>query len=193
MTAKSTAILLPLLIGAMLVACLIYLQGSGPSAPSSNQGATPAAGRTVTLYFGTPDGLHLAGEGRRIDCSDEAGCVRGTVQALLAGPSSAALVPLLPRNGGLRGVVLQDGTAQVDLTAETLNGHPGGSLTEWLTLMGLTNTLTSNFPAIRQVVVLTNGGPRDSLDGHADLRLPLVADYSLIEGSTAAVPRTPGR
>lgn len=192
---KLKILVLPLFLATVLFGVVVYLQ-TIPLVPSP-KGGSPVADveRSVTLYFVAPDGHHLVGETRRVaPCNDAASCQLATVRALLAGPT-APLLPLFPRGGSVSSVVVLDSGAQVDLAPETLTGHPGGSLAEWLTLMGLVDTLAVNFPTIRQVSVLVNGAPRESLRGHVDLLNPVVPDYSLIQttSTTPVVPQTSGR
>jgi hypothetical protein len=60
-----------------------------------------------------------------------------------------------------------------------------------LTAYGLANTLVVNFPHIRQVRLLVEGRPLETLKGHVDLREPLPADFSLAR--PVAAGETPGR
>lgn len=191
---KLSSLVLPLFLAVLLAGVLFWLR-TVPSAPvASGEAAVADEGRQVILYFATPDGRQLAGEARRVTpCNDETSCRLATVRALLDGPTPP-LLPLFARGGVVGGVTLNDGLAVVDLGGESLNGHPGGSLAEWLSLMGLVNTLTANFPAIRQVSVLVNGVPRESWRGHVDLRSPVVADYSLLQTTGGRVtPPVVGR
>lgn len=145
--------------------------------------------REVVLYFGSPDGGFLVAEGRQIaDCLTEADCLRGTVQALVDGPVTD-LVAVLPAHAQIRDVSASGGTATVDFSRELVSGHPGGSVSELLSVYGLADTLAENFPHLRQVRILVEGEPAETLKGHVDLREPVQADFSFTrppEGSAKA-------
>jgi spore germination protein GerM len=134
--------------------------------------------REVLLYFGDANGVNLAAETREIeDCLEEADCIGSTVQALVNGPVRD-LVPILPAHAVVRGVAVNGGTAVIDFSRELVTAHPGGSASELLTVYGLANTLAENFPHVRQVQILVEGEPVESLKGHVDLRGPIQADFS---------------
>jgi hypothetical protein len=148
--------------------------------------------REVILYFGAPDGTHLVPEAREIeDCLDETECIEGTVQALVNGPVGD-LVPILPSHTVVRGVTVEDTTAVVDFSSDLISGHPGGSLSELLTVYGLADTLAADFPHIRQVRILVDGQAVDTLKGHMDLRQPISADFSFTHPPEGA-PQEGGR
>jgi hypothetical protein len=70
------------------------------------------------------------------------------------------------------------GTAVIDFSRDLVSSHPGGSSSELLTVYGLANSLAANFPHIRQVRILVDGEPVESLKGHVDLSRPVQADFS---------------
>lgn len=152
--------------------------------------------REVVLYFGSPDGSFLVAEARQLaDCLTEADCLRGTVQALVDGPVTD-LVAVLPSHAQVREVKASDGTVTVDFSRELVSGHPGGSVSELLTVYSLADTLAENFPHLRQVRILVEGAPVETLKGHVDLREPVKADFSFThppDGSAKAeqTPVTP--
>ncbi len=155
-------------------------------APAGQQ--APKQLREVILYFGAPDGTHLVPEAREIeDCLEETECIKGTVQALVNGPVGD-LVPILPSHTVVRGVTVEDSTAVVDFSPSLISGHPGGSLSELLTVYGLADTLAADFPHIRQVRILVDGQPVDTLKGHMDLRQPVPADFSFTHPPEGAAP-----
>ena len=57
--------------------------------------------------------------------------------------------------------------------------HPGGSLTELLTVQAIVNAVTANLPAVQRVQILVDGKEVDTIAGHVDIRQPLVRDTSL--------------
>lgn len=136
--------------------------------------------RTVTLYFAAPDGAGLVAEGREIaDCLEEDACLKATLQALIDGPVGN-LSPVFPGQTVLRGIMVVGGEVQVDFERTLVDGHPGGSWGELLTVHALTNTVAANFPHLRQVRILIEGAAVETLKGHVDLSQPLAPDFSLV-------------
>lgn len=60
--------------------------------------------------------------------------------------------------------------AVVNLHGTFADHHPSGIEAETLTIESIIGTLYANFPRIEQVRFLVDGQPRDTLNGHADLR-----------------------
>ena len=150
---------------------------SPPSAPATAP-AEPKELREVVLYFGSPEGSFLVPEARQVaDCLTEADCLRAIVQALLDGPVTD-LVAVLPSHAQIRDVRAEGGVVTVDFSRELVNGHPGGSVSELLTVYSLADTLAENFPHLRQVRIVVEGAPVETLKGHVDLREPVKADFS---------------
>jgi len=167
-------------------ALLSYL--SRPSAPRPSQEVAvekPLLQREIILYFSAEDGSHLVAETCEIEeCTAEEDCLRAAVQALIAGPTGS-LVEVLPANTSLLGLQIDGPLVSIDFSADMVNGHPGGTQSELLTVYALTNTLTVNFPHLRQVRILVEGVPVETLKGHVDLRQPVSPDYSLVEEMSA--------
>jgi spore germination protein GerM len=150
-----------------------------PEAPVVNdpQSQTPVMQREVLLYFAVPDAPYLEAENREIeDCQAEEECLRNTVQALIDGPVGA-LVPVLPARTVLRQLTVEGDLIVVDFSKDFVNGHPGGSLTELLTVYSLVDSLAVNFPYVRQMRILVEGVPLDTIKGHVDLRSPVGTDF----------------
>jgi hypothetical protein len=89
-------------------------------------------------------------------------------------------VPIMPAQTRVLGISEQNGVASVDFSGDLVAGHPGGSVSELFTLYGLADTLAENFPHIRQVRILIEGQPVESIKGHVDLRRPVAADFRLV-------------
>jgi hypothetical protein len=171
------AFLLILVVFGALVARKYYSATAPPPLPSDAP-REPGQMREVLLYFGAPDGRRLVTEARQIEgCLDEGECLRETVQALVDGPVGE-LLPVFPSHAVVLGVTVEGGTASVDFSRDLADAHPGGSLSELLTVVGLANTLAANFPHIRQVRILLEGAPVETLKGHVDLRQPVPADFA---------------
>ena len=95
-----------------------------------------------------------------------AGSARGSA------PSGAA--PAFPAGFKYREVfVTEKGLAVVDLDAESVKAHPGGTSSEFVSLYCLVKTVLDNFRDIKQVQVLVGGEAQESLAGHIDISTPL--------------------
>lgn len=172
----SAFILLLIVFGALLTRKILVTGEPAPtSSPAPEQPALPQ--REVILYFGALEGTHLVAEAREIGhCDSDPECMKATVQALIQGPAGN-LVPILPNQATLRELTVNDGTATLDFSRALAAAHPGGSMSELLTVYGLTNTLAVNFPYIRQVRILLEGEATETLKGHVGLHEPIKADF----------------
>lgn len=132
--------------------------------------------REVLLYFASQDGFSLVAEAREVPETGEEQLVMEIIQALGVGPQ-VKLGPILPPGTRLLGYSQQDGVATLDFSKELVTAHPGGSMSELLTVYGLVNTLAVNFPHIRKVRILVEEKPVETLKGHVDLRQPIAADF----------------
>ena len=181
-------LLLVLLFAALLLRYFLAAPAPPPADP-------PPVLRSVTLYFAAADGLGLVAESRQLaDCRLEEECLRTTIEALISGPAGQ-LAPILPPQATLRGTSVVGSELQLDFSRALIDGHPGGSLAELLTVYGLADTVAVNFPHLRQLRILVEGGALETLKGHVDLRQPLLPDFSLIVTPPAALPvgASPGK
>lgn len=136
--------------------------------------------RDVILYFALAQETVLYPETRQIEaCDDEIACIEGLVAALASGPQAAGgLVPVVPEGTLLREARIEEDLVVLDFNARLVNGHPGGSLSELLTVYALTDSVAANFPHLRQVRFLFEGQARETLKGHVDVSQPVKADFS---------------
>ncbi|MHB1400741.1 MAG: GerMN domain-containing protein [Trichloromonadaceae bacterium] len=183
----------PSLLLPALILCLLILGGlvvwkylQSSSAPTVTAVASPPLQpATVTLYFASSTGDSLLAESRELEhCPTEAPCLTELLQALIQG-SSSDLVPVLPPQARLLSVDAAGETVTVDFSRELIDYHPGGSLSELLTVAALANTIEKNFPRLRQVRILVEGATLETLKGHVSLREPMVADDSLVQRASA--------
>jgi len=173
-------LLLALLLLLIVFGGLVWRARQAPPPPTPQPvPERPVESREVILYFGAPDATHLEAEQRELDrCGEEQQCLEAIVRALVDGPR-AGLVPLLPPGTMLRRLTTdEDGLATLDFSRELMTGHPGGSMSELLTVYALADTLAANFPYIRQIRILIEGEPVETLKGHVDLRHPVSADFA---------------
>jgi Sporulation and spore germination len=176
-------IIILLVFGLLLVRK--YLPNPAPEGPIVIEPSpvVPASQREILLYFAVPGGAYLEAEGRDIaDCVVEQECLRSTVQALIDGPTGN-LVPVLPRQTLLRQISVEGDLVVVDFSKDFVNSHPGGSLPELLTVYSLVDSLAVNFPYVRQLRILVDGKPLETIKGHVDLRSPVSADFRYTRSS----------
>jgi hypothetical protein len=102
-------------------------------------------------------------------------------------PPPSPYISAIPAGTMLRAFYVSDkGDAFVDLSGIS-TGHPGGSLTELLTVYAIVNAVTANLPAVQRVQILIDGKEVDTIAGHVDIRRPMARDTSLVrEGEAAA-------
>ncbi len=145
----------------------------------------PQAVKEVILYFASEDAQTLVAEIAMInDCEEDVACLRDTVNALIAGPEGE-LVAVLPPQVTLLNVSAEDSLITLDFSKELVTAHPGGTQSELLTVYALADTLTANFPHLRQLQILVEGTPVETIKGHVDLRQPIYPDFSFVEEGVA--------
>lgn len=179
-----------ILVAVLFVAGLViatWQTGKVPEEAIPVVDVPPSADREVLLYFSSADGQTLLAEPRQIaGCELDEDCMTSTLQALIAGPAGD-MMPILPPRTTLRGLTVDGSLVQVDFSRELIDAHPGGTQSELLTVYGLADTLTVNFPHLRQVQILVEGAAVTTLKGHVDLRRPVYPDFSFVEEGTAPI------
>jgi spore germination protein GerM len=138
----------------------------------------------VTLYYLSGSGIAFSTEEREITFSSSLQeQARRVVRQLLAG-SRQGRGSAFPAGVQLRDIfITPQGLAFVDLSQELIANHPGGTCAEELTIYSLTNTLITNFPAVKKVQILVEGREIQSLAGHLDLSKPYGRGPSRLEQS----------
>jgi spore germination protein GerM len=131
----------------------------------------------VRLYFTAPEGTYLQAETRTIQgCEEERQCLSDLVHELIRGPQGD-LLPVLPAETQVLGVSIEEDLATINFSRHLVDYHPGGSLAELLSLASLANSLTENYPYIRQVQLLIAGERQPTLKGHGRIDQPLTAAF----------------
>jgi hypothetical protein len=178
--------LLFLVVGLGLMYFLFILKGRA-TVGLENLGDLPptvppaqAEPNRVRLLF-TANGALLSPEMNEISRSptpyDRATAI---LQALLRGPRSSALRSPIPRGVKLRGLYISDGSATVDFTAELRDGLHGNASAEVLCVYSIVNTLLLNCSNFKNVTLLIEGRPVDTLQGYLDLSRPLVENLAVM-------------
>lgn len=152
--------------------------GATAALPSTPQ----APGRKIKaqLLYVSEDGTRLKGVEHDVPYAelpiDQA---REILNAQIA-PVAPPLVSAIPAGTSLRALfIAPQGQAFVDLSPEVASAHPGGSVSELLTIYTVVHALTLNLPAVTSVQVLVDGKEVDTLAGHVDLRRPLAKSVEL--------------
>lgn len=137
--------------------------------------------KEVTLFFSDADGLYLKAEKQVIEKGDPATEAGSAIKALLNGPKDPKLAKTLPDGTKLLSVRINGTVATVDLSAEVITRHEGGSSGELQTIYSVVNTLAVNFPAIKEVQILVEGKKEDTIAGHIDITQPLGPDMKTVK------------
>jgi spore germination protein GerM len=143
---------------------------------------------SATVFYATPEGDALMPIRREVPLAD--GLVAQGRQILITQlqPPPAPFISAIPAGTTLRAFYVTDkGDAFVDVSGIS-TGHPGGSLTELLTVYAIVNAVTANLPAVQRVQILVDGKEVDTLNGHVDIRRPVARDTSLVREGEAASP-----
>ncbi len=141
----------------------------------------PAKARTH-LYFSDAGDRFLTAEDRTLALPDSV-VVRAKimVNALIEGPTTP-LTPTLPLEAKLLALhITDDGIAYVDFNRAISEKHPGGTLSELLTIFSVVNTLALNLPEIEAVKILIEGREAGTLAGHIDIRFPFRPNLLMVK------------
>lgn len=139
----------------------------------------------ATLFYAAAEGDALIAVQREVPLAE--GLVAQGRQILTAqfAPPPAPYVSAIPAGTTLRAFfITEKGDAFVDVSGIS-TAHPGGSLTELLTVQAIVHAVTANLPAVQRVQILVDGKEVDTIAGHVDLRQPLTRDASLIRAVDA--------
>jgi len=159
-----------------------------PPAAGKHTAAKKRDKQEVTLFFSDANERFLVPEKRFIPKEKEPEAqAREMIQALIAG-SKTGLVNTFPEKAELQGVKREgEDILSVNFRESLVANHPGGSAAEMATVYSLTNTLTTNLPAIKRIRILIGGKERESLKGHIGLQNTFMMNRELI--APAAPPK----
>ena len=169
---------------AVVTWALMRLFSQPAAAPATAATTTPPAETahiTATLYYGSSDGRALVPLRRDVPAATSVVDQGRQILAVQFQDAPKPYVQVVPKGTKLRAFYVTDrGDAFVDLSGEVVSAHPGGSLTELLTVYAIVNAVTANLPAVQRVQLLVEGKEVDTLAGHVDVRRPLERDATLI-------------
>ena len=160
------------------------------AAPAPSVTAPPPSGTahiTATLYYGSSDGRALVPVRRDVPAATSVVDQGRQILTVLFQDAPQPYVQVVPKGTKLRAFYLTDrGDAFVDLSGDVVSAHPGGSLTELLTVYAIVNAVTANLPAVQRVQLLVEGKEVDTIAGHVDVRRPLEKDATLVREGRAS-------
>ena len=134
--------------------------------------------REVQLYFTAPEGTFLVPEPQDIPmCDVDRDCINSLLVSLING-SQQGNSPVLPKETKILGIEVENDLVRVDFSRQLVDFHPGGSLTELLSIYSIANSLSESFPYIRQIQILVAGEVRQTLKGHVRIDQPIYANFS---------------
>jgi spore germination protein GerM len=188
---------LPIALGIVLLALLAWgvtaaLERLARPEPAVADAAAPAPGAetphiAATLFYASAEGDSLVAVRREVALAEGIDAQGRQILMAQLGPAPAPHVSVIPKGTTLRAFfVTARGDAFVDLSPEVTTAHPGGSLTELLTVHAIVNAVTANLPAVQRVQIVVDGKEVDTLAGHVDIRRPLSRDASLVSNENTA-------
>ena len=150
---------------------------------------TATAHITATLYYGSSDGRALVAVRRDVPAATGVAEQARQILGVQFQDAPQPYVQVVPKGTKLRAFYVTDrGDAFVDLSGDVVSAHPGGSLTELLTVYAIVNAVVANLPAVRRVQLLVEGKEVDTIAGHVDVRRPLERDATLVREGRGDVP-----
>jgi spore germination protein GerM len=161
---------------------------AAPAATVTAPAPTETAHITATLYYGSSDGRALVPVRRDVPAATSVVDQGRQILGVQFQDAPQPYVQVIPKGTKLRAFyVTERGEAFVDLSGDVVSAHPGGSLTELLTIYAIVNAVTTNLPAVQRVQLLVEGKEVDTIAGHVDVRRPLEGDATLVrEGRAGA-------
>lgn len=170
---------------------------SQPTTPAAPPPATTPQVTTAVVYFARGEHLGVSST-RQVPAASPA---RAALEQLLAGPTStekaSGLITAIPSGTKLRGIVIADGVATVDLTRRFESG--GGTLSMSLRIGQVVKTL-SQFSRVKRVAFKLDGKKAEWISGEGimvwppvkvtayDDLLPAIMLMSPTPGATIATP-----
>jgi hypothetical protein len=147
--------------------------------------------REVILYFTEPEGRYLQRVEQAIPgCEEDSDCILSLLQQLIAGPTGEG-IPVLPAATRVLGVEVENDLVRINFSHHLSDLHPGGSLSELLTIHSLIISLSESFPYLRQLQVLVESEVRQTLKGHVRIDRPITADYALTQPPSSGQEEVP--
>ncbi len=134
----------------------------------------------IELFFPDEQEQYLIHEEREVEKEEkEENVARLIIDELFKGPTKKELHSAIPEVVKLREVYIYDGVLYIDLSAEVVKNHPGGSSSELATIFSIVNTLSFNIPQY-SVKILIEGKEAETLAGHISLQEPFIFNKDMV-------------
>ena len=142
----------------------------------------PKRDMEINLYFADPTSECLSAERRIITKAfTQKQRIAQTVKELISGPRGN-LIRTTPTQTILKNVLIDNNkVVWLDFSAHLSKDHPGGSSAEITTVYSIVNTVLLNYKEVTKVRILIDGNAIETLAGHIDCSVPLLADKGLIK------------
>lgn len=175
-----------LIVLIIICAGLLYLFSHyrGVSVKGMIEGYLPEVEIKENLYFGDLHSDFLVSERRTIKGSyfTTSQKISSTIKELIKG-SQTGLIRTIPQNTVLKNVRIDgEGIVWLNFSGHLTQEHPGGSSAEIMTVYSIVDTVLLNYPTLKKVGILVDGVKIQTIAGHIDCSIPLVADKSYIKG-----------
>lgn len=132
----------------------------------------------LTLFFGDENATGLIREARTVEVNPNQPLEKYVVEQLIAGPTTDGAIATVPAETKIRDIKTADGICYLDLSAEFVNKHNGGSTGELMTIYSIVNSLCK-IDYIDSVQFLIEGEKQDEFKGHINFSQPFEADYDI--------------
>lgn len=134
--------------------------------------------KEINIYISDEEGLNLKTEKANIKMDSLEAEVKEALNALMNRDGEERTIP---EGTKLLGLKIKNGTAIVDLSKELSSNHTGGSSAETQTVYSIVDTVTLNFPEIKDVRILIEGKTEKTIAGHIDISYPIGPDRKIIK------------
>ncbi len=173
-----TVLLLAVLLSlsAVVLFFLPVKRGEYPPPPAHHKTVL----KEIRVFKVTEDGKHLKGLKTKINKGDIHSEVKEALALLIKNRKDIA--GSIPRGTRLLGLKIEATTAYVNLSGEVSKNHGGGTMGELLTIYSIVDTVTLNFPEIKDIQILIDGRIQRTLKGHIDISFPLGPNRKIIKG-----------
>ncbi|MBQ3554046.1 MAG: GerMN domain-containing protein [Clostridia bacterium] len=133
----------------------------------------------ISLYFSDGDSL-LAREIRRVTVPKGETMEKLILSELIRGPQNSMNYRTVPAETKIRSVETKDGVCFVNLSADFIHKHSGGSTAEIMTIYSIVNSLTE-LSTVSSVQFLIEGEKKDVYI-HMVFNEPIARDISMVQG-----------
>jgi spore germination protein GerM len=127
---------------------------------------------SINVYYPNADGTKLIAVKRKVKSTAAEDKYTAAVKSLMQGTKEKSQTAIIPKQAKLRSVKVEGGVAKVDFSQDLVKHFVGGSTGEEMLVGSIVNTLTE-FPEVKQVQILIEGSPVETIAGHMDLSTPL--------------------